>query len=161
MIKQIKSFKYAFEGIWYTILNETHMRFHIATAFFVLIFAAIFGLSNLEWAILIVTISSVMSLELVNTAMERLCNLYSTERHPLIKIVKDVSAGAVLISAIGSVAVGFFVFFKPEKIVWVFNLFLANPLFIVCLFIAVILSVLFVVKFHPKKDKKNGISQKK
>lgn len=153
MIKQIKSFQYAFEGIWYTIRNEAHMRFHIVIAIYVLSFGALYALNIYEWAILIVVISLVIGLELVNTAMERLCNLYSKEIHPLIKIIKDVSAGAVLISAFGSVGVACFIFIKPDKISQIFFMFLQNPLYAAIFIVSIILSILFVLKFHPKKEK--------
>lgn len=151
MIKQIKSFKYAFEGIWYTILNETHMRFHIVAAAFVIIFGVLYELSPCEWAVLILTISTVMALELVNTACERICNLYSKEKHPLIKIAKDVSAGAVLISALGSIGVACFIFIKPDKIIQLFYMFSENPLYIFLLVIGIVLGILFILKFHSKK----------
>lgn len=153
MIKQIKSFKYAFEGIWYTIRNETHMRVHIAIAVLVLIFGALYELAPGEWAIIIITIAAVMALELVNTASERLCNLYTEEIHPLVKIIKDVSAGAVLIAAIGSVAVAGVIFIKPEKITEIFFLFIENPIYIIGLIVYIVIAVIFVVKFHPKKQK--------
>lgn len=151
MIKQIRSFKHAFEGIWYTILNEVHMRFHIVISVFVIIFGILFELSAVEWTVLILTISIVMALELVNTACERICNLYSKEKHPLIKIIKDVSSGAVLISAFGSIGVACFLFIKPDKIVELFFMFLKNPFYTVILCIGIILGILFIAKFHSKK----------
>lgn len=150
MIKQIKSFKYAFEGIFYTVLNEIHMRFHIVVSVFVIIFGVLLELSAIEWTVLILTVSTVMALELVNTACERICDFYSKDKHPLIKIAKDVSAGAVLISALGSIGVACFLFIKPEKIVELFFMFLENPLYIILLCIGGILSILFIVKFHSK-----------
>lgn len=151
MIKLIKSFKYAFEGIWYTVLNEAHMRFHIVAAVFVVIFGVMYELSPCEWAVLIITISAVTALELVNTACERICNLYSKEKHPLIKIAKDVSAGAVLISALGSIGVACFLFIKPNKIIELFYMFSENPIYIIFLCIGIILGILFILKFHSQK----------
>ncbi len=152
MIKQIKSFIYAFEGIWYTILNETHLRFHIVVSVFVIIFGALYELSACEWMILIITISTVLALELVNTACERICDFCSKEKHPLIKAAKDVSAGAVLISALGSIGVACFIFIKPDKIIELFNMFLNNPLYIILLLVGIILGILFISKFHSKNQ---------
>lgn len=151
MIKQIKSFKYAFEGLWYTVLNETHMRFHIVVSVFVVIFGMLYDLTSCEWAILIITISTVMAFELLNTACERICDLYSKEKHPLIKTAKDVSAGAVLISALGSIGVACFIFIKPDEIIRLFYMFLNNPLYIVFISIGIIFGILFILKFHSKK----------
>lgn len=150
MIKQIKSFKCAFEGIRYTVLNEAHMRFHIVVSVFVIVFGVLFELSAVEWAVLILTISAVTAFELVNTACEKICNLYSKEKHPLIKIAKDVSAGAVLISALGSIGVAWFLFIKPDKIFEVFYMFWENPIYIILLCVGIILGILFILKCHGK-----------
>lgn len=149
--KQIKSFLCAFKGIGYTILNESHLRFHIVAMAFVIAFGVLFSLTAIEWAVLSLVFSLVMALELLNTAIERVCNLYTTEYHPLIKIAKDVSAGAVLISAIGSIFVACFIFIKPQKIVQVYNLFTSNPAYIIILLLAIVLALLFIFKFHTKK----------
>lgn len=150
MIKQIKSFLCAFQGIWYTILNEAHIRFHIVATAFVIVFGILFELSSVEWAVLCLVFSMVIALELVNTAIERVCNVYTTDFHPLIKIAKDVSAGAVLVSAIGSIGVACFIFIKPDKIVQVYNLFLSNPVYIIILLFAIVLALLFIIKCHTK-----------
>lgn len=152
MIKQIKSFYYAFQGILYTILNEVHMRFHIIATVFVIALGILYELSAVEWAVLCLVFSLVMALELVNTAIERTCNLYTTDFHPLIKIAKDVSAGAVLISALGSIGVACFIFIKPDKITQVCNLLLSNPVYIILLLIAIVLALLFIFKFHSKNN---------
>ncbi len=150
MIKQTKSFLCAFKGIWYTILNESHLRFHIVATVFVIAFGIIYNLSAIEWAVLSLVFSLVMALELVNTAVERVCDLYTTDYNPLIKIAKDVSAGAVLISAIGSIGVACFIFIKPDKIMQVINVFLSNPVYIIILLLAIVLAFLFIIKCHSK-----------
>ena len=104
MIKFFKSFKYALRGILYTIINERNMRVHLVVATYVLIFASFFSLSPQSLGILVLTISAVIALEMVNTAIERVCNIYTTSYHPMIKVAKDVAAGAVLVAAIGVVA---------------------------------------------------------
>ena len=132
MNKQLKSFLCAFKGIGYTILNESHLRFHIVAMAFVIAFGILFSLTAIEWAVLCLVFSLVMALE-------------------LLKIAKDVSAGAVLISAIGSIFVACFIFIKPQKIIQVYNLFISNPVYIVLLLLAIVLSLLFIFKFHTKK----------
>ena len=110
MKNQIFGFKCAFKGIWDTLKSESHMRFHMVAAFYVVIFSFFYSFSIIQWAILILTMVLVMVLEMVNTCIEKLCNLVADRYEPLVKIAKDISAGAVLISAIGSavVAVLFF-----------------------------------------------------
>ena len=67
-------------------------------------------ISAMEWLFVAGCSMLVLSMELINTAIENVCNLISTEYHPLIKIIKDVSAAAVLVSAIGSIVTGSIIF---------------------------------------------------
>jgi diacylglycerol kinase (ATP) len=69
-----------------------------------------FGVSTSEWCFLIVAITGVWVVEALNTAFELLCDVASPEFHPLVKKSKDVAAGAVLLSAIGAVAIGLVIF---------------------------------------------------
>jgi len=71
------------------------------------------GLNQVEWAILILTIASVLSLEAVNTAVESAVDLASPDLHPTAKRAKDLAAGAVLIAVLASVCVGL-VLFVPK-----------------------------------------------
>jgi diacylglycerol kinase len=70
----------------------------------------IFKLSITEWLFIIACSMLVLSLELINTAMEHLCDMITNEIHPAIKIIKDVSAAAVFITAAGSVVTGIIIF---------------------------------------------------
>ena len=105
-----KSFSYAFEGIFTGIRNERNMKIHIAVATLVVIAGWILGLSITEWCICLGLFGLVMALELVNTAVEAVVDLVTTERHPLAKIAKDTAAGAVLIAAIMAAIVGLLIF---------------------------------------------------
>ena len=106
------SFRYAFEGLRYLLLRETNMRIH-AVATVVVIAAGIWrGLSPERWALLVLAIGAVWTAEALNTALERLADLCSGGKyHPVVKVIKDVAAGAVLIAAMVSVVVGALVFF--------------------------------------------------
>ena len=101
-----KSFSYAFEGIFTCIRNERNMKIHIAVAALVVIAGWILELSITEWCICLGLFGLVMALELVNTAVEAVVDLVTTECHPLAKIAKDTAAGAVLIAAIMAAIVG-------------------------------------------------------
>ncbi|HHZ06633.1 MAG TPA: diacylglycerol kinase family protein [Clostridiales bacterium] len=155
MIKFFKSFKYALRGILYTIINERNMRVHLVVATYVLIFASFFSLSPQSLGILVLTISAVIALEMVNTAIERVCNIYTTSYHPMIKVAKDVAAGAVLVAAIGAVAVGVIIFWQPNTIIGIFSYLWANPPALAALILSLALSVLFIIFggkwFTPKK----------
>lgn len=110
MNKLLRSFGYAYEGICYAIKNERNMRIHVAVAPIVLILGAIVSLSPVEWCIIVLVICSVMSLELINTAIESIVDHVSPDIAPLAKIAKDVAAGAVLLMAIASVIIGIIIF---------------------------------------------------
>lgn len=113
-----KSFKFAFEGIKAVFKKEPNLRIHFIFAIIALIAAFLLGFSAIEWLILAFTISLVLILELLNTALEALVDLVSPEVRPEAKIAKDVSAAAVFLAAILSVVVGI-VLFLP-KILLVF-----------------------------------------
>ena len=70
----------------------------------------IFNINQTEWLVIILCCIIVLALELINTAIENLCDLVSKDFHPVIKIVKDTAAGAVLVSAIGSAVAGAVIF---------------------------------------------------
>ena len=105
-----KSFGYAFQGIFTCIRNERNMKIHCTVAVLVVIAGVILGLSMTEWCICLGLFGMVMSLELVNTAVESVVDLVTQERKPLAKIAKDTAAGAVLIAAIMAAIVGLIIF---------------------------------------------------
>ncbi|RAK22431.1 undecaprenol kinase [Anoxybacillus vitaminiphilus] len=107
----LKSFSFAWEGIVFTFKNEKNMKIHCAVALFVCMTAWLFGLSKTEWFIILIAIGVVLSLEMMNTAIERVVDFVAPEFHPLAKIAKDVAAGAVFVFAIISAIIGAIIFF--------------------------------------------------
>jgi diacylglycerol kinase (ATP) len=83
---------------------------HFAIAAAVLVAAVGFGATKLELAVLLLAITFVLVAELVNTAVEAAVDVSSTSFDPMAKIAKDIAAGAVLVSALNAVAVGYLVF---------------------------------------------------
>lgn len=108
--KQIKSFGSAINGIMKAMAQEFHVKIHVFIATLILILSVCLGISKIEWMIITLSISSVISLEIINSAIERLCDKVTTEIDPLIKLAKDMAAGAVLIAAISSVIIGSLIF---------------------------------------------------
>ena len=106
----INSFKYAFKGIFTALKAEKNMKIHFIIMILVIILGIILKISRIEWIICIILFGFVISLELVNTAIENTVDLITQEKHPKAKIAKDVSAGAVLIAAITAVVVGLIIF---------------------------------------------------
>lgn len=121
------------------------MRVHIAVMICIIIFARFFQLSAIEWAILFLTFSLVLTLEAVNTAIEKLCDFVCKEKQQLIGIVKDVSAGAVFISAIFSIFIGICIFFKPAVFIYIYNYYISNIIEFIITICILILLLLFVV----------------
>ena len=105
-----KSFGYAFQGIFTCVKKERNMKIHVAAAILVVILGSILKLSVTEWCICLVLFGMVMSLELINTAVEAVVDLVTKDRHPLAKIAKDTAAGAVLIAAIMAAITGAIIF---------------------------------------------------
>lgn len=110
MKKILKSFKYAFEGIKTGIKEEQNIKIHITIMVLVIIFGILFKISKAEWIICIILFSLVISMELINTAIENTVDLITKEKNEQAKIAKDVAAGAVLISAIASAIIGLIIF---------------------------------------------------
>ncbi len=110
MKKLLKSFKYAFEGIFTGIKEEQNMKVHIVIMILVIIFGIMLKISTIEWIICIVLFGLVISMELINTAIENTVDLVTKEKNEQAKIAKDVAAGAVLVSAIASAIIGLIIF---------------------------------------------------
>ena len=126
-----KSFKYAFKGVTSSILYERNMRIHMCAAFYVLIFMQFYDLSASEKAIIFLTIGSVISLEIINTAIEAVVDLCSPDYHTLAKKAKDLSAGAVLISAVISVLVAFEFFWDISTFQRIYTYFIDHILLLI------------------------------
>ena len=105
-----KSFGYAFEGIFTCIRNERNIKIHCTVAILVVIAGTVLGITPTEWSICLTLFGLVIALELVNTAIESVVDLVTTERKPLAKAAKDTAAGAVLVAAIMAAIVGLIIF---------------------------------------------------
>lgn len=107
----IDSFNYAFEGIIYVFKTQRNMKIHFFVAVVVLILSLFFDLSRMEILILFLTISLVIITEMINTSIETTIDLITDQYHIFAKIAKNIAAGAVLIAAINSIIVAYFIFF--------------------------------------------------
>ena len=107
---RIKSFTYALAGLRQFIVWEHNARIHLAATVGVIVAGFLWKVTAREAAILTIVTGVVWVTEILNTCVERLADLFMKEHHPEIKIVKDLAAGAVLISAIVAVVVALFIF---------------------------------------------------
>ncbi len=106
----LQRLKIAFFGIIFAFKEEVNFRIQFLVGVIVVFFMIILGLNNIEKSILILTILAVLSLELINSQIEKFLDLIEPNHHPRVKIIKDFSAGAVLISALGSIIIGILIF---------------------------------------------------
>lgn len=108
--KQLHSFGYAWQGIRGCIGKEQNLSFHLITSLAVIIAGIGFDISRNEWIAVILCIGLVIAAELFNTAIERLVDFVSPQRHPIAGQVKDIAAGSVLVCALAAIAVGLIIF---------------------------------------------------
>lgn len=106
-------FRFAWNGIIKAVQNERNLRFHFAAAILALGVAYILPLTTTERAIIFLVVAMVITLELVNTAIEAVVDLVSPEHHELAAYAKDAAAGAVLVGAIFAVIIGLIIFLPP------------------------------------------------
>ena len=106
----LASFGYAFAGLRYTYLTQRNFRIHLVIAILAVAAGLLLGLSWVEWAVIALMAVVVLSAEMANTMVEALVDLVTQEHHELARIAKDVSAGVVLLTAIGAVVVGLLMF---------------------------------------------------
>ncbi len=144
--KFLKGFKYAFRGLIHCINNERNMRFHTAVMLYVLVFSPFFTLSKTQYVVLIITISSVISAEMLNTAAEELADLSAADYNPLARAAKDIAAGAVLVCAFFSVVVGIILLWQPDAFVRIYEFFLAKPWCFALALAATALIIVYVAK---------------
>jgi diacylglycerol kinase len=108
-INRIQSFQYAFAGIWYTLRTQRNAQIHVGITAAVVVLGLFLQVSLTEWATLALTTGFVIATEMLNTAVEAAMDHATPDFHPEVKVVKDVAAGAVLVSAITAVVVGLFI----------------------------------------------------
>lgn len=106
----LKSFQFAFSGLKYLFVKERNARFHAVAAFLAISAGLIFDVSGMEWVTILICIAIVLLTEIINTAIEKLCDKIQPEMDPQIKAIKDLSAGAVLIAAITAFVCGLIIF---------------------------------------------------
>lgn len=111
----IKSLTHATRGIGYCIIRHKNFQLQILAGIIALGASAYFNITRGEWIAIIFCCSLVLILEMINTSIEELANVVSPSYLPAIKIVKDVSAGAVLLAAITALIIGIIIFLPYVK----------------------------------------------
>ncbi len=109
-MKFIRACKFALEGIYFCLKHELNYRIQFAVLCLAIILGWTLKISPTEWLFLIGISAAVISLEMINTALEQLCDGFCDKPDPRIKIIKDVAAGAVWINALASMVIGSVIF---------------------------------------------------
>ncbi len=106
----LKSFRYAFIGLRLAWAEGINFKIEVAVTVLVLILSVALHLPSIEFALVILAISGVLAIEAFNTALEELCDKFQSTHDPHIARIKDLSASAVLLTAIGALVIGLLVF---------------------------------------------------
>jgi diacylglycerol kinase (ATP) len=107
---RLKSFKYAWEGIVSFFRLEYNAQIHLAITVLVLVLSITLQLSKWEVIAVVFSIAIVWVVEMINTVIEKMMDFICIERHPQIKLIKDLAAGAVLVAAIAAAIIGCIIF---------------------------------------------------
>lgn len=110
MKRMYYSFRAAVNGIAYVARHETNFRIHLVFVLLVISGGWLFSISSMNWMMLFLSMAFVLCAEIFNTSIEVLCNKVQPAQDPLIRIIKDVAAGAVLLSAIAAIVIGLIIF---------------------------------------------------
>ncbi|MFA7272609.1 MAG: diacylglycerol kinase family protein [Crocinitomicaceae bacterium] len=110
MKKLVQSFRFALNGFIKNIPTERNLQIHLVTFLFVLALGFYFSISQFEWLTIFLISALVISLELINSAIEKLCDFVQPDLHEKIKIIKDTAAAAVLVAAGIALVVGGIIF---------------------------------------------------
>lgn len=115
---RLRSFVYAGRGVRTMLASQHNAWVHAAATLVVVVGGVGFGVSRIEWLVLVLAVVAVWTAESLNTALEFLCDVASPEFHPLVEKAKDVAAGAVLVCALGATICGAIVFWPYLRAVF-------------------------------------------
>lgn len=109
-VRHAKSFKHAFKGIFHTLVNEPNFRIQAIIVIISIYLGFSYKISTTEWGLLIISMGSLLSAEMLNTLVEEFIDALIKEYHEGARIIKDVSAGFVLMTAITSLIILMLIF---------------------------------------------------
>lgn len=108
--KHVISFKHALDGVIHAFKTQPNFKVHIVLSLIVIYMGSLLNISLIEWIIIVMTITLGLVIELINTSIEAVVDLATDKWHHFAKIAKDVSAGAMLVYATGSVIIACLIF---------------------------------------------------
>jgi diacylglycerol kinase len=120
----IRSFYYAFRGLFKTFREEQNLKAQTVFGIIVIIVAPILKVSPLEWCALVIVIGMVIITEIINSAIERVTDVLKPRLSDYVKEIKDIMAAAVMLSSITAIVVGLIIFWP-----YLYNFVSSNNLF--------------------------------
>jgi diacylglycerol kinase (ATP) len=164
-MRLFKSFEHAFRGFRYCVINERNMRVHTVVGMYALVFSCFFGLSKTETAVLFMMVMFVLAAEMLNTAVEGLSDIFVSEYSATARTIKDIAAGAVLVSSVAAVVVGLIFFTDVDAYVRIFNFFVQHYWLIGVFVISLVFSCCYIfwgpLEFLSKIDRATAFFRKK
>ncbi len=110
-LKQLKkSFLHAVHGVKVVFQSEQSFRIQVIVAIIVLLFAVYVEVTDFEMIVLILLVGSILSLEMINSIFERIIDTFKPRIHPIVKDIKDIMAGTVLVGSLMALFVGLIIF---------------------------------------------------
>jgi len=158
----IDAFRQALTGIREAVCHERNLRIQICCAGYVAVFGALAGLEAWAWVACLICIGMVLCAELLNTALESLCNRVCSEYDEPVRRSKDTAAGGVLMAAVFSAIVGAVVFFRPLALGRLWTRFSESP-WMAAIPVVMLPLCIFFIKGSSKyqKSKKDRIWESK
>lgn len=156
-VKLFKSFYYAFCGIIRTVKTERNMRIHLTCVVYMfsfLVFGNFFVLDKGDICALLIAVALVISGEIINTAIEAVVDMVTSEYNEYAKIAKDAASGAVLFNAVVAVIIGVVVLFQPQAFKSMYTYFSENIVSFILFVLSIIPATLFIFFGIPTKKKK-------
>jgi undecaprenol kinase len=119
MKRFFNSLGFAFSGIIQSWKIGQNFKIQVGCGLVSLVLCVLLNVQGWEWIVVLLLIGGVLSLETINSSIEKLCDLITMERDPKIKTIKDLSAGAVLIFSMISLVIGCLIFIP--KVILIFS----------------------------------------
>jgi diacylglycerol kinase len=112
-LRQINSFKFAFEGVLHAFLREPNFRVQLLIVTFSIILGKFYQITKIEWSLIVISSGFLLFMELTNTVIEEIMDRFMKQLDEGVKVIKDVSAAAVLMAAL-TFLVNFLLIFGPK-----------------------------------------------
>lgn len=110
LIRLGKSFKYAFKGLFSLIRKEQNFRLHVLAAIAVIFMGIYFEIKLWQWALIVLAIAGIFILEMLNTILERMIDMFQPRIHHYVEEIKDIMSAVVLVASLASIGIALIIF---------------------------------------------------